>query len=294
MQGSSFRVTVIPSGMIALPNGSDSITAHGSLTEAASATRFLAIMAHQDDVEISALHGILHGRTSTPTCFSAVICSASSYSPSPQFQTLPTAEILATRRREQREAALLGGYRYCVQLPFPSGDLKGSPPELLVTTLATLIAASPGATVYTHNPFDRHPTHLTVCAAVLAACRRLGVASRPRQVLGCEGWRNLDWLPSDLKVRLPIVDPDRLGEQLVNLFRSQVTNGKRYAEAAVGRRVSQATFDEATESDAANEVTLAVDLTHLIASAEPLTCWCEQVLSRFRAEIIDSIEKTRR
>jgi hypothetical protein len=48
--------------------------------------------------------------------------------------------------------------------------------------------------VYTHNPADKHDTHIGVVIAALQAMRELPREQRPKKVIGCEVWRNLDWM----------------------------------------------------------------------------------------------------
>jgi glucosamine-6-phosphate deaminase len=64
--------------------------------------------------------------------------------------------------------------------------------------------------VYTHNPADKHDTHIGVTIAALQAMRELPRDQRPQQVIGCEVWRNLDWLPDDQKVLMDVSGRDNL------------------------------------------------------------------------------------
>jgi hypothetical protein len=61
-------------------------------------------------------------------------------------------------------------------------------------------------------------------------------------VLGCEVWRNLDWLLDEDKQGLPVDDRPNLAAALSGVFDSQISGGKRYDLAVQGRRLANATF----------------------------------------------------
>lgn len=170
-------------------------------------------------------------------------------------------ELARLRIAEQEAAARTGGYAAMVQLGYPSREAVGSD---LVADLAALLEVSRADTVYTHNPADKHPTHLAVFSSVLRALRSLPHGSRPKRLVGCEVWRDLDWMPDREKVRMDVTGHDLLAERLNSLFTTQITGGKRYDLAVVGRRRANATFAEPRIGDAAEQVILGMDLTPLL------------------------------
>jgi LmbE family N-acetylglucosaminyl deacetylase len=126
-----------------------------------------------------------------------------------------------------------------------------------------LQATSPGV-VYTHNPADKHDTHIGVVVAALQAMRELPRDRRPEQVIGCEVWRGLDWLPDTAKVLMDVGGRDHLAAALNGVFDSQIAGGKRYDLATFGRRAANATFFEQHASDQATQFILGMDLTPLV------------------------------
>jgi hypothetical protein len=99
---------------------------------------------------------------------------------------------------------------------------------------------------------------------VIQALRRLDPAERPEQVLGCELWRGLDWLPDEDKVLLDVSQHAELSQKLNAQFRSQIDGGKRYDRAIPGRQYANATFLNPHQTDAAERLAYAMDLTPLI------------------------------
>lgn len=58
--------------------------------------------------------------------------------------------------------------------------------------------------VYTHNLLDKHDTHIATVLAFFRAIRSLPSEERPRQVIGCEMWRDLDWLNDEDRLVLDV------------------------------------------------------------------------------------------
>jgi hypothetical protein len=92
---------------------------------------------------------------------------------------------------------------------------------------------------------------------------------RPRRVLGCEVWRDLDWLPDSEKVALDSGRHPDLARRLLAVFDSQVSGVKRYDLAAIGRRAANATFHSSHATDVMAGITWAVDLTPTIRPDGP-------------------------
>ena len=61
--------------------------------------------------------------------------------------------------------------------------------------MKNILAATKPEIVYTHNPADKHDTHIGVVITTLQAMRELPRNQRPKKVVGCEVWRTFDWLP---------------------------------------------------------------------------------------------------
>ena len=238
------------------------------LDVALARTTHLGIGAHPDDLEFMALHGILecHGRDDRH--FTGITVTTGAGAPrSGRFADVGDKELAAIRRDEQDEAARVGGYSAQLQLGFSSIKSRAAR-EALTDQLERLLLATRPRVVYTHNPADRHPTHLAVFAATLRALRRLPAGARPERVLGCEVWRDLDWLPPDARVALDVSARPELAEELFGVFRSQIEGGKRYDLAVAGRQRANATFAESHAPDGPERVTFAMDLTPLVESPD--------------------------
>jgi len=228
-------------------------------------TTHLCLAAHQDDIEIMAYHGIAecHGRRDR--WFTGVVLTDGSGSPrAGKFANYSDEQMKAVRRAEQRRAARIGGYSAVIQLAHPSTVVKSGNSAAVRGDLAALLAACSAKIVYLHNPADKHDTHVAVSLRCLEALRALPAAKRPKQVLGCEVWRNLDWLVDRDKVLLDDSAHPALAAKLIGVFQSQIAGGKRYDRAIAGRRLANATFHTSHATDEASAVTWAMDLTPLV------------------------------
>lgn len=148
------------------------------------------------------------------------------------------------------------------------------------------------AVVYTHNPADKHDTHVGVTIAALQAMRELPRELRPGQVIGCEVWRSLDWLPDSRKVLMDVSGRDNLAAALNGVFDSQIAGGKRYDLATLGRRAANATFFEAHATDSATQLVFGLDLTPLVTdeTADIVGYVCD-LIEQFEAEVRQKLGK---
>jgi LmbE family N-acetylglucosaminyl deacetylase len=248
-----------PEATILVPDGLAQEAALSRITH-------LAIGAHQDDCEIMAFHGILTCFHKSDLWFGAVICTNGSGSPrSGEYAAFSDADMARLRRREQEKAAVVGNYGALVQLNYPSAAAKNTADPKLAQDLAAVLAACRPQVVYTHNPVDKHETHLAVGLTAVRAIRSLPAALRPRAVYGCEVWRNLDWLPDATKTALDVSGHENLAAALIGVYDSQVAGGKRYDLATLGRRRANATYFDSHATDKAEALWFAMDLTPLTA-----------------------------
>lgn len=225
----------------------------------------LGIGAHQDDLEFMAFHGILECFGSDQKWFGGVTCTnGSGSSRSGAYAGFTDAQMMAVRRTEQNHAAVVGQYGVMIQLDYPSSAIKSAADPALKTDLREIFAATQPETVYTHNPADKHDTHIGVVMAALQALRELPREARPKRVIGCEVWRNLDWLNDADKVLMDVSGHDHLAAALNGVFDSQIAGGKRYDLATLGRRAANATFFESHATDRTNQLIFGMDLTPLV------------------------------
>lgn len=234
--------------------------------KALARTTHLGIGAHQDDLEFMAFHGILECFGKADKWFGGVTCTnGAGSSRAGVYADCTDAQLMAIRRREQNAAALVGQYAFMAQLDYPSSGVKSADDPALKEDLIRILSASCPEVVYTHNLADKHDTHIGVTVAALQALRALPVGCRPRQVIGCEVWRNLDWLADAKKVAMDVSGHDHLAAALNGVFDSQIAGGKRYDLATAGRRAANATFFESHATDLTTQLIFGMDLTPLVA-----------------------------
>lgn len=261
--------------------------------QALSRTTHLGIGAHQDDLEFMALHGILACFQQPDKWFGAITCTdGAGSSRTGEYASYTDAQMQAIRVIEQETAARIGQYGFVAQLGHPSATAKQ--PErrpALVSELRELFEKTRPDVVYTHNPFDKHATHIGVLLAVLEAILSLPAAARPARLYGCEVWRGLDWLPENLKVLQDVSAHPNLAAALNGVFDSQIAGGKRYDLAVEGRRTANATFLDAHSIDNANRIQYAVDLTELISGEAPVSLYAymNNVLSASTSQMLAAV-----
>ena len=225
----------------------------------------LGIGAHQDDLEFMAFHGILGCYASDTKWFGGVTCTnGAGSSRAGSYTNFSDARMMAVRRTEQNNAALVGQYGVMIQLDYPSSLVTNRADPSLKNDLKEILAATRPEVIYTHNPADKHKTHLGVVAAAVSAMRELPREQRPKTVIGCEVWRSLDWLNDADKVVMDVSGHDHLAAALNGVFDSQIAGGKRYDLATLGRRAANATFFESHATDHANQLIFGMDLTPLV------------------------------
>ncbi len=245
-----------------IPDGESSETA---LTR----TTHMGIGAHQDDLEIMALAGILECFQQEDKWFCGVIVTNGSGSPRDGlYKNYTDDEMRLIRRKEQKKAAIVGDYGAQILLDYPSSAVKGGDSALVLADLSKLIKYTKPEVIYTHNLADKHDTHVGVALRVIEAIRSLEVADRPQKLYGCEVWRDLDWIVDEDKVTFDVTPKENLQAALLGVFDSQISGGKRYDLATMGRRRANATYFESHGTDVVNGMIYAIDLTPLINDVE--------------------------
>jgi LmbE family N-acetylglucosaminyl deacetylase len=253
----------------------------------------LCLGAHQDDIEIMAHAGISDCLDTAGKAFGGVVVTNGAGSPrTGTYAKLTDEEMQVVRREEQRQAAQLGRYAIQLQLAHPSADVKQpSHPGVAADLRAIFTGCSPEV-VYLHSPADKHDTHIAVLLRCLQALRALPAESRPRRVLGCEVWRDLDWLVDADKVPLDSGRHPALAVELLKVFDSQVTGGKRYDVATIGRRAANATFHTSHNTDRVTGITWSMDLTPLVIDPSlDVAAYTLGYVDRLRADIASRIGK---
>jgi LmbE family N-acetylglucosaminyl deacetylase len=232
-------------------------------------TTHLGIGAHQDDLEILAIQGILAGFDNEDKAFTGVTVTDGRGAPrSGDYADLSDDDLWLIRNAEQKEAADIGQYNAQFLLNHSSADVKTGNRESVIEDLIAIITTCQPEVIYTHNLADKHDTHVAVALSVIAALRWMGPAAEGIQLLGAEVWRGLDWLTADRKIALNVSAHPDLQEKLLQAFPSQIAGGKRYDQATLGRRRANATYFQSHHTDQADLVTYAMDLTPLITQTD--------------------------
>jgi LmbE family N-acetylglucosaminyl deacetylase len=272
--------------------GADVFVPDSSAVEVAlERTTHLAIGAHQDDLEFMAAHGVVECFQTPVRWFTGVVVTDGGGSARDfEYKDYSNEQMMAVRTLEQRKAAYVGEYSAMLQLGHPSTAVKDAAAPAVVADLAAILRATRPEVVYTHNLADKHDTHVAVCLRVMAACKALPAAERPKRIIGCEVWRDLDWLCDSDKVVMPVDRHENLHAALMGVFDSQIAGGKRYDLATAGRRRAHATYFESHGTDQHTQLIWGMDLTPLLEGADPAAL-VKNYIARFEAEVSTRITK---
>ena len=255
--------------------------------DALARTTHMGVVAHPDDLEILAQPGIFDCFGRADRWFCGVVVTDGAGSPrSGPYAGVGEREMVGIRRHEQRNAAVVGEFGASVMIGVSSAEVKDPAPGRAVRELALLLRRARPAVVYTHNLADRHDTHVAVALRTIEACRALPEAERPRQLLGGEVWRDLDWMAGEDRRLVDVTPRENIVAALIGVFDSQITGGKRYDLAVLGRRRAHATFDESHHTDTAAGAALYMDMTPLLHDppADP-AAFARERIQRFAAEV---------
>jgi LmbE family N-acetylglucosaminyl deacetylase len=273
------------------------IPAGDPVDRALTRTTHLAIGAHQDDLEIMAVDGILACFQQDDQWFSGVVVTDGAGSPRASLYADTTDEAMRRiRSEEQKKAAVIGEYSAMAMLGYPSRAVKDASDRRPMQDLALLLQASQPAVVYTHNLADKHPTHVAVALRTIAAIRSLPASARPQHLYGCEVWRSLDWMLEQDRIVFDCSSRQGLQLALLGVFDSQISGGKRYDLATMARRRAQATYDESHGIDVRTGVAYAMELTPLIEDPSlDVVAFVAGFLDRFsedvRRSLVQSLER---
>ena len=273
-----------PTADIFIPSG-------GAPEPALQGVTHLGVGAHQDDLEFMAFHGILQCYETPGAGFCGVTCTDGAGSPrSGAYARYTDVEMRAIRRKEQRTASQVGHYRAMFQLDFSSAEIRGGLNPGLVADLAAIISAARPRVLYTHNPADRHATHVAVMRHVLHALRGLPPGHRPEKFYGCESWRGLDWMPQSRTRVLDVGGREHLAASLSGVFDSQIAGGKRYDLAHLGRSRANATLSASHGVDTLSAAVFAMDLMPLLENPglEPRD-YVGAIIDDFKDEVLGNL-----
>ena len=255
--------------------------------KALARTTHMTVAAHQDDIELTSLAVIGRCRETEGSYFTGVVVTDGASSPrTGEYAHVTDSEMIALRAQEQKEAAKLGNYNVLAMLGYSSAQFKQREDIASRDTLAALIRQCRPEVIYTHNPADRHDTHVAVMRRTVEAIRSLSPEERPAQLIGCEVWRSLDWLPDHRKILLDTGRYMDLAKNLLGVFKSQIAGGKQYDAAFAGRQRANATFAQSHSCDEYACASIALDMTQLIKDDTlSVEAFIQELIDAFKAEV---------
>lgn len=259
--------------------------------DAIARTTHIAIAAHQDDIEFMAYDGILKCFENPDLHFTAVVAADGSGSPRNGLYAKCTDEnMMRIRKQEQKKAAIIGNYNAQIFLDLPSAQIKNPSNRKVIECIKNIITQTNPSVIYTHNPADKHDTHVAVVMHLITALRELDYI--PEKLYGCEVWRNLDWVCDDEKISFNVDGRPNLEASLLGVFDSQISGGKRYDLAVIGRRRANATFNESHGVDKSSKIIYALDLTPLLINKEiSVADYITGYIDRFCKDVRSKIER---
>lgn len=253
----------------------------------------MGIGAHSDDVETMALDGILKCFGQADQWFMSVCVTDGAGSPRDGiYASYSDSDMRKVRKAEQKKAANLGEYGAVALLDYPSASVKNPSDCGPVSDIREICEAARPSVVYTHNPADKHDTHVAVMIRTVRALQDLPDKIRPREVYGVEVWRDLDWMTDSDKVVFDVSAHENLAAALIGVHDSQICGGKRYDLAAAGRRTANATYYASHGVDKASQLIYAVDLTPLINDAKlDIGEHIDRHMAGFREDVAERISR---
>ena len=274
------------SSMVFIPDGKP-------IEAALMRTTHMGIGAHQDDLEIMALDGILECFQQEDKWFCGVTVTDGRGSPRDGlYKEYSDEEMRVVRRSEQNKAAIIGEYGAQVQLDHPSSTVKGSHKDVVISDLRILLEAAKPEVIYTHNLADKHDTHVAVALRVIETLRQLDPSIRPRKIFGCEVWRDLDWMADEDKITFDVSSQENMQAALLGVFDSQISGGKRYDLASMGRRRANATYFESHGTDTLTGMIYGLDLTPLVSNdSRDITTYISSYINNFQEEVATRIAR---
>lgn len=256
-------------------------------------TTAICVGAHPDDVEFMHWCPILQAVNSSTQWFAGVtVTQGSGSSRVGAYADYSDEQMVAVRQQEQTKAAVLGNYSFTAQLGYSSAELRGAERHMVCEDLVEILRETKPDAVYTHNLADRHDSHVAVAVTVVEALRQLLPEYCPKVFLGGEVWRSLDWLTGPDRQVFDVGQQDNLSRSLLGLYDSQITGGKRYDLASVGRRRANATYNDAYAADDSLMLELAMDMRPLLVDPKlEVADYVSSLIARFTEDVSSRLAK---
>ena len=242
----------------------------------------LAVVAHSDDAEILAVEGIIRSWTNNEKFGVLVVNDGVGRPRAPAYEPYTDSDMADLRIREQFAAARAGDYALALALGHPSSSTKGQRSTIVTDEIMEVIERTKPRVVYTHNPWDEHPSHIAVMQHYLWAQRK--ASHQPERLFGGEVWGPIDRIPEPYLVRWDCSGHEERLEELLTYFASQNAI-KAYNRAVMSRRQALAKLNDPHVTLQATAIHLGVDLTSVLNG---------EITLRKLIDRCDEIEHTRR
>ena len=145
----------------------------GLKEDAFNKTTHLAIGAHQDDIEIMAISGILQCFNNPNDWFSGVTLSVGvGKNRKDIYQALSDDELKYIRLEEQKKAAIVGNYAVSASLKYQTQEIRKMDSNIIKDVKSIILMMKPRI-IFIHNPFDNYNTHVAACLIVLKALQEI-------------------------------------------------------------------------------------------------------------------------
>lgn len=249
----------------------------------------LIIGAHPDDAEFMAYQIISQAYKNEKIAIHVVILTDGANSPRTGIYSSYDGEtMIKVREEEQVNAMKIGEYTSLMMLNYTSGEIK-SLDQRAKDDIKMIIDEIKPSSIYIHNPFDKHPTHIGSCRLSLLSINELK-PDYVEHVFGCEVWQSLEWLPIEDKINSDTsLYHEELFKPLVASFVSQIAGGKNYDVALIGRWKANATFLDSHTVDLFEYVSFMCDLTPVAFSKVDLKDYVTNILYKFTKKISQEI-----
>jgi len=255
-------------------------------------TNLLAIASHHDDIEIMAMDGILKAYGSKKYAFyGCVVGDGSTCNKSGKYAELNDKDMMEVRNQEQIRASEIGEYSKLYLLKHTPNEIVDAENKSIIKDIKKIIEEVKPDVIYTHNVFDKNPSHRALTLKVIDAIMDMPEELRPRLLYGCEVFRGLDWLPDRYKVTFDLSENKELQNRLIGVYDSRAEGFKDYTKAVMGRKLSNATLEYNAASETEDKlIWYGINLTSVIQKNIPIKEFCVKVLGDFNKELLDGLE----
>lgn len=257
-------------------------------------TTHLGVGAHPDDLEFFGWHPILECFQRKDLWYCGVVVSDGRSCPrAGQYADYSDEQMVEVRLKEQQHAAVSGEYTAVAHLMHSeTGAVMAGSPRPLVEDLKAVLKTTEPSQIVTHNLADSHPHHLLVVLSLITALRELDY--RPDRFYGGEIWRGLDWLTTSDKVTFDVSAHQNLSNALMGVYDSQISGGKRYDLATLGRKQANATYHDPLSADRSAALEFAMDLMPVLddPALDP-AAYVAGLISNFQSEVCGRLNALR-